>query len=721
MKWRWIVALIGLFFADSLFAQQLIGPEIWDRPLTSPTFISPLLVFGPFNEAAESARWAFLLFATIPLWHAWAYKMNNAQSGHDINQGVISIVLAAVFAASVPLATNTFNDNLVDPLAEYVNKGRTRMQMISRIWEMTEVFQNFRMAEPTEKELEEIIKAETALREARDAKDRAASVAEKRAAEEAYKEAQEGYLAYAKAWYEVFFQRKSREVVDAIVDPAQNAFYEAISKFSLIAVKIYRTVIVWLICVVFIVLLGLAWGVAMLLEMVRQGLLIGMSIMLPFFIGCLPHRTLGTHGRTFVFQFIGVCLWPLGFAIVDMGMMALYEGFLIILIEPFLKAVKMVGDGSATWSVVDIVAKSLSNDPIGAQVSFKPGSDLAVMAEAYGVNIPATNAYNMITLRAWLDPTVYFKGGMWLLFLCVWVVIGTIGVPIAIMKLASSGSSMLLSNAQTATDMATAFAKEKLNAVLRGGGGGGGGGGGATPPLTPQAIGKAVADAMRGGGGSGGGGPSDVGGSDLPPSTPPSGGGDIPEGGGSSGGSSGGSGGGSSGGAGGSVPPFLATPVAVASAADKVAASGVRATGNAVSSGMDKVGDAMSSEQSSGSTGGGKGSQDFWTKSYQSAYGSSGDFGSGSGDDAGVSGGAVGESQTTARRRVHVRTERDDDGDGGAVTSALRSGSESSQQTRRAHVRTERDDDGDGGAVIRRGISDSSASSQSESIIRRGR
>ena len=718
MKWRWIVALIGLFVADSLFAQQLIGPELWDRPLTSPTFISPLLVFGPFNEAAGSARWAFLLFATIPLWHAWAYKMNNAQSGHDINQGVISIVLAAVFAASVPLATNTFNDNIVDPVAEYVNKGRTRMQMISRIWEMTEVFQNFRMAEPTEKELEEIIKAETALREARDAKDRAASVAEKRAAEEAYKEAQEGYLAYAKAWYEVYFQRKSREVVDAIVDPAQNAFYEAISKFSLIAVKIYRTVIVWLICVVFIVLLGLAWGAAMLLEMVRQGLLIGMSIMLPFFIGCLPHRTLGTHGRTFVFQFIGVCLWPLGFAIVDMGMMALYEGFLIILIEPFLKAVKLVGDGSATWSVVDIVSKSLSNDPIGAQVSFKPGSDLAVMAEAYGVNIPATNAYNMITLRAWLDPTVYFKGGMWLLFLCVWVVIGTIGVPVAMMKLASSGSSMLLSNAQTATDMATAFAKEKLNAVLRGGGGGGGG---ATPPLTPQAIGKAVADAMRGGGGSGGGGPSDVGGSDLPPSTPPSGGGDIPDVGGSSGGSSGGSGGGSSGGTGGSVPPFLATPVAVASAANKVAASGVRATGNAVSSGMDKVGDAMSSEQSSGSTGGGKGSQDFWTKSYQSAYGSSSSSGSGSGDDAGVSGGAVGESQTTARRRVHVRTERDDDGDGGAVTSALRSGSESSQQTRRVHVRTERDDDGDGGAVIRRGISDSSASSQSESIIRRGR
>ena len=661
----------------------------------------------------------FSVICNYPFMACLGIQMNNAQPGHEINQCVISIVLAAVFAASVPLATNTFNDNIVDPVAEYVNKGRTRMQMISRIWEMTEVFQNFRMAEPTEKELEEIIKAETALREARDAKDRAASVAEKRAAEEAYKEAQEGYLAYAKAWYEVYFQRKSREVVDAIVDPAQNAFYEAISKFSLIAVKIYRTVIVWLICVVFIVLLGLAWGAAMLLEMVRQGLLIGMSIMLPFFIGCLPHRTLGTHGRTFVFQFIGVCLWPLGFAIVDMGMMALYEGFLIILIEPFLKAVKLVGDGSATWSVVDIVSKSLSNDPIGAQVSFKPGSDLAVMAEAYGVNIPATNAYNMITLRAWLDPTVYFKGGMWLLFLCVWVVIGTIGVPVAMMKLASSGSSMLLSNAQTATDMATAFAKEKLNAVLRGGGGGGGGG--ATPPLTPQAIGKAVADAMRGGGGSGGGGPSDVGGSDLPPSTPPSGGGDIPDVGGSSGGSSGGSGGGSSGGSGGSVPPFLATPVAVASAANKVAASGVRATGNAVSSGMDKVGDAMSSEQSSGSTGGGKGSQDFWTKSYQSAYGSSSSSGSGSGDDAGVSGGAVGESQTTARRRVHVRTERDDDGDGGAVTSALRSGSESSQQTRRVHVRTERDDDGDGGAVIRRGISDSSASSQSESIIRRGR
>lgn len=714
---RAIAVVLAVFAASTLSGQQLIPPTFWQGPIIQPDGFNPLMVFAPFAEAAENLRWLFVVFGAFPLWLAWAYKMNNAQSGHEMNQGVITIVLCAVFMASVPLATATFNTNLVDPIASFTREGQTRVQMISRIWEMSTTFQAFDIARPTEEEQKQIDEATIAYETARANYQREQDENKKKqlAAEE--KKSWKEYANLVNPFNRGFWMYRAgravkdvtAEAVDEVIDPINDGIFQW---YMAMLQKVY----VWIVAALFSLILAICWFIAAVFEMARQGLLIGMSIMLPFFIGCLPNRTLGSHGRTFVFQFIGVCMWPIGYAIVDLGAMKIFEGFLILLVEPLFNSAKFAGGGETTWSLSEQILTG--HIPIGVTMTFAETSDMGLLAKQYGVPLPAPNAANLLALRCWMDPFVPIKGLIWLIFLFAWVIIGTAGVPIAMGKLAQSGASMFLSTGQTAADTLQAFSKEKLNAMLRSGGGGGGGG--ATPPLTPQAIGKAVADALRGGGGSGGGGPSDVGGSDLPPSTPPSGGGDIPGGGGSSGGSSGGSGGGSSGGSGGGVPPFLATPVAVASAADKVASSGVRATGNAVSSGMDKVGDAMSSEQS-GSTGGGKGSQDFWTKSYQSAYGSSGGSGSGSGDDAGVSGGAVGESQTTARRRVHVRTERDDDGDGGAVTSALRSGSESSQQTRRVHVRTERDDDGDGGAVIRRGISDSSASSQSESIIRRGR
>lgn len=701
---RLVLIVIGILFASSLSGQQLIPPDFWNGPITQPDGFSPTVVFQPFAEAAGTLRWLFVMLAVFPLWLAWSYRMNNAQSAHDMNQAVIVVVLSAMFASIVPLATSTLNENFIDPVSKLTREGATRVQMISRIWEMSNAFTTFEMSKPTEEEQKQIKEATDEYLAAKAKYDAAQDENLKKAAAKEV----EGKLARLKQWFGGLgsaVKKEVQDVVSAVIDPAQEW---ALKHFFWWMHRIF----VWIAAFLLTVMMAMMWFVASVMEMVRYALIIGMSIMLPFFIGCLPNRVMSGHGRTFVLQYIGVCLWPIGFAIVDMGTMKLFEGFLIIMVEPMFASAKFAAGLESTWSLSEEILSG--RNPVGVQISFAEGSDLAKMATQYGVPLPAPFAAELLALKCWMDSAVYVKGITWCMLLFAWVFCGTIGVPVAMIKLASSGASMFLSTAQTATDMATAFGKEKLNAMLRSGGGGGG----ATPPLTPQAIGKAVADAMRGGGGSGGGGPSDVGGSDLPPSTPPSGGGDIPDVGGSSGGSSGGSGGGSSGGAGGSVPPFLATPVAVASAADKVAASGVRATGNAVSSGMDKVGDAISSEQS-GSTGGGKGSQDFWTKSYQSAYGSSSSSGSGSGDDAGVSGGAVGESQTTARRRVHVRTERDDDGDGGAVTSALRSGSESSQQTRRAHVSTVMSDDGI--PVIRRGVSDSSASSQSESIIRRGR
>lgn len=274
----------------------------------------------------------------------------------------------------------------------------------------------------------------------------------------------------------------AKELWDGVTDFGPSQIYLILQDFVRECVRKLVWVIMSVILQIFLLISSL---ILVFYDLARYFLMLMGYGMMPVAIGALLVDTLRPQARTFILEIVGVICWPIGYAAVSIGTLALLDLTANVYASVF-SIIPLYGTGAG--------------EAIGSSFSeLLMGEDLATKLVGFTVGVREGVAITIGSLFLLLIAPV---------FTCIWVVLGTLSVPFLTHKLISTGGnpfgSLMSGTAKTtgavvaegahmATAMAATGGYSNLMGLGGGGGSGGGSGGGAGGP-------------SAGGGGSGGGG-----------------------------------------------------------------------------------------------------------------------------------------------------------------------------------------------------------------------
>jgi hypothetical protein len=210
----------------------------------------------------------------------------------------------------------------------------------------------------------------------------------------------------------------------AIRDTALNIANMAVLASQLLSTALKFLVLIPCLMVVYLALImgGLiAWA----MDALRYFLLVLGSALLPIAVACYRCNSLRNQGNNYCLHMVGLCLWPMGWALGNIGTVALFDAWVGLM------------SGSSTTSYWAKWAQAMNSSQVYTSgMTFKTAANAA-----------ATSAqmWQMFTNFSTYEIVVFVVGACGLF---IWILTATLMTPILIHKLVTAGSAFYSGLAQ---------------------------------------------------------------------------------------------------------------------------------------------------------------------------------------------------------------------------------------------------------------------------------